>query len=108
MEAKTARRRQMGEEFAVLLHQARAIPSFERFMLHETYTALAEAAAKGPVVVFVPGRLECHAIIVPNGQDQPQRVNLKITPERVQELGSLLQVVNHQLRNKRAIFVSRP
>lgn len=107
LEAETARRRQMGEEFENLLHRARAIPGFERFMQHETYAALSGVATEGPVIVLVSGRSECYAIIIPNTQDQPERLKLRITMERMQKLALLLRDANHQLRNRRAIFVSR-
>jgi hypothetical protein len=64
IEKEAVRRRQESQEFSSLADQIRRLPGMERFLLHDEYTTLAQAADRGPVVVLVSSVLACHAIVV--------------------------------------------
>jgi hypothetical protein len=68
-EAAAARRRQQAEEFNSLVEQVRRLPTLERFLLHDEFSALAKAAENGPVVVLVSTTLGCHAIAIRSSGD---------------------------------------
>jgi tetratricopeptide (TPR) repeat protein len=59
-----ARRRQAGEEFRSMLDEARLIPGFECLLRNASFTSIAQAATRHPIVVFVADENSGHAIIV--------------------------------------------
>ena len=83
--------RQLDEEFETLVREARNLPGFSRFMLHETYGALSEAAERGPVVILIPNLLICHAIIIPEPEKPPLHVKLNISKDCLSKLSRALR-----------------
>ncbi|EIN12849.1 hypothetical protein PUNSTDRAFT_131086 [Punctularia strigosozonata HHB-11173 SS5] len=68
-------RRQQSDRFEKLIQDVRAIPGFERFLVHEPFSSLSDAAALGPVVILIPGARMSHAIII-EGNHTPFHVEL--------------------------------
>jgi tetratricopeptide (TPR) repeat protein len=98
IESESKRRRQQSEAFQALVKHTRTIPGLERFMLHENFTALAQAAAYGPVVVLVPGISTSHAVII-QSCSAPQSIRLSsITQQCLVELGTAWKTVIHNSR----------
>jgi tetratricopeptide (TPR) repeat protein len=88
-ERAMARRRELGVKFDALVQKARNVPGFERFMLHDHYSAIAQAAAKGPVVILLGSNTGCHAIIIRSSSCGAEHVDLPdITKDRLQMLSS--------------------
>ncbi|EIN11163.1 hypothetical protein PUNSTDRAFT_131340 [Punctularia strigosozonata HHB-11173 SS5] len=64
VEQAASLRRRQSEEFHALLTVIRSLPGLERFMLHDQYSTLVEAANKGPVVMLIASTNGSHAVIV--------------------------------------------
>lgn len=50
-----SRRRRLGDEFAVVLAEARLLPGFQGLLQNPTFAPLAQAARRHPIVVLSPG-----------------------------------------------------
>jgi hypothetical protein len=63
-ERELARRRRLGDEFVVVLDEARRLPGFEDLLQNTSFASLAQAARQNPIVVLVAGENVGHAIII--------------------------------------------
>lgn len=75
-DTQAASKRHLGEHLEDLLQRARCLPGLERFLLHNAYDTLRQAASKGPVIVLVPGRHNSQVIVVDNSKDAAESVLL--------------------------------
>lgn len=92
-EAESAKLRRLGERFDLLVQEARLLPGFERFLMHQTYEFLAQAAAIGPVIVLIAGRQACLALVIRSPTSGTECVHLPgVNLERLQGLNEALQV----------------
>lgn len=97
-EMETIKRRRLSTEFEDLLRKARALPGFERFMLPETFATLSMAASHGPIVILLPGRSVCHAIVI----ERPDVVHqLRLPGTTLQMVTTLSATIATASRNSR-------
>ena len=114
MDFQGASARQLDNEFEALVHEARNLPGFARFMLHETYDTISDAAGQGPVVVLIPGSLECYAIIIPAQHTNPLHVSMDISKGCLVKLCNVLRTFGQCRRDlneeptDRSMKVARP
>lgn len=114
VEGEIARRRRLGECLEGLLRQARSLPGFERFLLHDTFTSLSLASSHGPVVMFISSGPSCAALLIRKPDSRAEHFALpSMSCERLKRLGELLKDDN--LHNRGAaetsgmkLIVSRP
>jgi hypothetical protein len=81
-------RRQQSERLNALLNRVRQeIPGLHRFMLHEEFRTLAEAAKFGPIVILLASKVKCSAIIIErSGQATRVALPAEITTDRLIQL----------------------
>jgi tetratricopeptide (TPR) repeat protein len=98
IERESKRRRQQSEKFNSLVKHVRTLPGLERFMLHDNFNALAQAAAYGPVVILVPGTSISYAVIL-RSCSAPQSIRLSsITQQCLIDLGTAWRAAIHSSR----------
>lgn len=94
-EAEAARKRHLGLQFESLVEQARSLPGFERFLLHDTARALSQAAEKGPVVIFLGNKTKCHALLIPTPTSKITSIVLPtLSMSRLRDLNTLMSRAN--------------
>lgn len=70
------RRRQLASEFEDLVKEARRIRGLENFLLPDPYKSLSLAARDGPVVILIPGKTTCYAVMIKNSLAQSEKLLL--------------------------------
>lgn len=104
LEEQATKRRLLGEQFEALVHQARSLPGYDRYLLPPSFTTLSQAADGGIIVVLIPGETKSHAVIMRNEQSRPvvTSLTLPVTTDRLLELSDVLQNANvHQRKTLR-------
>lgn len=67
--------RRLSEHFDSLISKARTLPGLERFLLNETFSALALVAQAAPVVILLATAEFCGAVILRNERAEPEAVS---------------------------------
>jgi tetratricopeptide (TPR) repeat protein len=111
-DATVVANRRLAVQFETLVKNARSLPGFERFLLHEPYSLLTLVAERCPVVVLLASTNCCAALLIRGQGMSTEHVELPgITAEQLQNLGRLMHVTNSEVRatrNGRAMRQSRP
>jgi hypothetical protein len=95
--------RQLAVQFESLVEEARLLPGFECFLLHEPYPVLSRVAENCPVVVLLATNNSCAAILIRNLGAATEHVSLPgITVEQLQKLARSMQGANRNARNTRS------
>ncbi|KAG2147438.1 CHAT domain-containing protein, partial [Suillus bovinus] len=68
IEVEETRYRRLVEEWNKAVEEIRKIESFSRFLLPPLFSDLQDAACDGPIIVLIPSKSSCHAIIIPHKQ----------------------------------------
>ncbi|EIN13329.1 hypothetical protein PUNSTDRAFT_139906 [Punctularia strigosozonata HHB-11173 SS5] len=111
-EHEQVQRRKDTERLNSLMEQTRCTPGFERCLLHDEFSTLAEAASQGPIVVLVSSPLSCDAIVLPN-PGSILRVALPSVTEGWLQQSSIAWRTSTarargQLRDDRLLLMKRP
>lgn len=96
-EKKAADRRRLGGDFEALIHQVRAMPGFERFMLPEPFQALRAVASRGPVVILIANQVTVQAIVA----EQKGIQQVQLPEANVKDLRALSHMMVEAVRRGR-------
>jgi tetratricopeptide (TPR) repeat protein/G:T-mismatch repair DNA endonuclease (very short patch repair protein) len=72
------RRRRQSKEFEDLVAHVRTLPGFDRFLLHDVFSKLKQAARRGPLVILTSNKKRCHAIVVQSTSDTASHIELPL------------------------------
>lgn len=87
--------RRRGAEAERIIDEVRKLPGLERFLLAKPFSLLAEAAARGPVVVLISARGTCAAILLRHPDSAPEHVLLpQLTEDILKRLTEDVQASN--------------
>ncbi|EIN13066.1 hypothetical protein PUNSTDRAFT_61638, partial [Punctularia strigosozonata HHB-11173 SS5] len=103
--------RSRGERLEEVINEIRRIPRLSRFMLSEDYSGLSMAAASGPVIILLPDRNSCYAIIIREGGLVVSERLSTITDEWLTEAGDAwtrTKQTQVQILHKLWIGVAKP
>ncbi|KAI0088456.1 CHAT domain-containing protein [Irpex rosettiformis] len=95
---RVSRQREAAAEFLRLVHQAREVPGFERFMLPHSAAYLATAAREGPVVVLATDD-ECSALVV-TGDGLVRHLRLALSLSLMEQMAVLWDSVSRRMRER--------
>jgi tetratricopeptide (TPR) repeat protein len=87
VERRVARTRSQSERLDRLLHDIRQLPAHRRFMTPDDYSTLRMAAANGPVIMLLPGKDSCNAIVMRQDEALTSLVLPNVTDEWLSEKG---------------------
>jgi tetratricopeptide (TPR) repeat protein len=72
------RRRRQSKEFEELIAHVRTLPGLDRFLLHDVFSTLKQAARRGPLVILTSNKTSCHAIIIQSISDAGSHIELPL------------------------------
>jgi tetratricopeptide (TPR) repeat protein len=111
-DAAVVANRQLAVQFESLVKEARLLPGFERFLLHDSYAMLSWTAERCPVVVLLAANNRCAAILIRGQGTVAEHVPFPgITVEQLQKLTRTMNDANRNARstrNGRAMRQMRP
>ncbi|KAI0938327.1 hypothetical protein AcV5_000032 [Taiwanofungus camphoratus] len=99
LEDDTARRRRLSVKFESKIKEARAVPGFERFLLNEEFSHLAQVSERGPVVVLLAGKSSCQAIAIQRDKTTERIALPSVTLQKLEKLSFMLKGSNVKLRD---------
>jgi tetratricopeptide (TPR) repeat protein len=98
-DAAVVANRQLAAQFKLIVKEARLLPGFERFLLHEPYSTLSRVSEHCPAVILVALRDSCAAILIRGPGTLAEHVSLPdITAEQLQNMARTIQNANRGVR----------
>lgn len=101
-EEQQIERRRLSERFDQVVVQARHIPGFDRFLLHDVAQRLSKAAIRAPVVVLLASSRFCGALVVRNPTSNVEQLSFHLD---INSLAKLVHVVQVTTRVARALSI---
>lgn len=97
-EKQRAERLQLSKTFDSLLQQARTLPGHDRFMLHDIYSTLSQAAQRSPVLILLASSTFCGALLIKDPSGPPERLSFDLDISRLGEIGGAVQFMRRNFR----------
>lgn len=107
-EDRLTEQRKLSQRFTELVQRTRLHPGFDRFMLPDTYSTLAQAAHRAPVVLLISDPRFCGALIIRSPTSQPEQCDFdsNLSANHVKSMYSMLHqtaVMHRGVMKRRAM-----